>query len=137
MASWLAKTEPSTYSWQDLARDKRTRWDGVRNAQARNNLAAMRKGDEVLIYHSGDERAVVGIATVAKAPYPDPTANDPRWVCVDLAAKKPLTTPVVLATIKATPELSKMALVKHSRLSVMPVDAAELRTIIALGGVKR
>jgi predicted RNA-binding protein with PUA-like domain len=132
MAAWLAKSEPSTYSWQDLERDKRTRWDGVRNAQARNNLAAMKKGDEVLIYHSGDERAVLGIATVAKGPYPDPTADDPRWVCVDLAAKKALSSPVPLSEIKKTPALAQFTLVRNSRLSVMPVTTEEWKTILAL-----
>lgn len=132
MAYWLAKTEPSTYSWQHLAKDKKTRWDGVRNAQARNNLAAMKKGDEVLIYHSGDDRAAVGIATVTKAAYPDPTADDPRWLCVDLAAGKALASPVPLARIKAEPSLAGIALIRQSRLSVMPLSAAEFRAIVTL-----
>lgn len=132
MAYWLAKTEPSTYSWQQLQKDKKTRWDGVRNAQARNNLAAMKKGDEVLIYHSGDERAAVGIATVTKTAYPDPTAEDPRWLCVDLAAGKALPSPVPLARIKAQPSLAGIALIRQSRLSVLPLSAAEFRAIVAL-----
>jgi predicted RNA-binding protein with PUA-like domain len=134
MASWLAKTEPSTYSWQQLVKEKRTRWDGVRNAQARNNLSAMKKGDEVLIYHSGDEKAVIGIASVAKTAYQDPTTDDPRWVCVDLVPVRALANPVTLATIKAEASLSTMTLVKHTRLSVMPVSEKDFRTIVALGG---
>ena len=132
MPYWLAKTEPSTYSWQDLVKEKRARWDGVRNAQARNNLAAMKKGDEVLVYHSGDDRAVVGIAKVAKAAYQDPTTDDERWVCVDLVPVKTLRKPVELATIKSTPSLTQMALVRQGRLSVTPVTAEEFRTILSL-----
>ena len=82
-ATWLVKTEPSTYSWDDLVRDGGTRWDGVRNPLARNHLAAMKAGDLVLVYHSGDEKAVVGIAKATKAAYPDPTADDPRWLAID------------------------------------------------------
>jgi len=134
MASWLAKTEPSTYSWQQLVKEKRARWDGVRNAEARNNLKAMKKGEEVLIYHSGDERAVVGIATVAKTAYQDPTTEDARWVCVDLTPVRALAKPVTLAAIKAEPTMSAMKLVTHSRLSVMPVAATEFRKIVSLGG---
>lgn len=132
MAYWLAKTEPSTYSWAQLVKEKRTRWDGVRNAQARNNLAAMKTGDEVMIYHSGDDRAVVGLAKVAKAAYADPTADDDRWVCVDLVPVRELAAPVTLAAIKSTPALMEFALVRQSRLSVMPVTAEEHRTILAL-----
>jgi predicted RNA-binding protein with PUA-like domain len=134
MATWLAKTEPSTYSWQQLVKEKRARWDGVRNAEARNNLSAMKKGDEVLIYHSGDEKAVVGIASVAKAAYQDPTTEDPRWVCVDLVPVRALAKPVTLAAVKAEPTLASMKLVTHSRLSVMPASAAEFRKIVSLGG---
>jgi predicted RNA-binding protein with PUA-like domain len=132
MAHWLAKTEPSTYSWQQLVKEKRTRWEGVRNAQARNNLAAMKKGDEVLIYHSGDERAVVGIAKVARAAYQDPTTDDERWVCVDLASVRTLASPVPLATIKQSRALRDMALVRQGRLSVTPVTAEEYRAIVEL-----
>jgi len=133
MAHWLAKTEPSTYSWQRFVEEKRARWDGVRNYQARNNLAEMKKGDEVLIYHSGDDKAVVGIASVSKAAYPDPTIDDERWVCVDLVPVRALGKPVPLATIKAEPSLKDVALVRHTRLSVMPLGAAEFRAIVALG----
>src|SRR5689334_21287034 len=133
MPYWLAKTEPSTYSWQRLVAEKRTRWDGVRNAQARNNLAAMKKGDEVLIYHSGDERAVVGLAKVARAAHQDPTTDDERWVCVDLVPVRALAVPVELATIKASPSLRGMALVRQGRLSVTPVTAEEFKAIISMG----
>lgn len=132
MAHWIAKTEPSTYSWQRLVAEKKAVWDGVRNAQARNNLAAMKKGDEVLIYHSGDDRAVVGIAKVTRAAYPDPTADDPKWVAVDLAPVRALPSPVTLATIKATPALKDIALVKQGRLSVTPLSAEAYRVIVAL-----
>jgi predicted RNA-binding protein with PUA-like domain len=134
MAIWLAKTEPSTYSWQQLVKEKRARWDGVRNAEARNNLAAMKKGDEVLIYHSGDEKAVVGIAKVAKTAYQDPTTDDARWLCVDLVPVRPLAKPVPLAAVKAEPSLGTMKLVTHTRLSVMPASAAEFRKIVSLAG---
>jgi predicted RNA-binding protein with PUA-like domain len=132
MATWLAKTEPTTYSWQKLVKQKRTRWDGVRNAQARINLLAMKVGEQVLIYHSGEDKAVFGIAKVAKSAYRDPSADDPRWVCVDLAAEKELPSPVSLAKIKAEPALKNCLLVKNSRLSVMPLSADELRAILAL-----
>lgn len=132
MANWLAKSEPSTYSWSDLVRDGGTRWDGVRNAQARNNLAAMKKGDEVLLYHSGDDKAVMGIARVTKAAYPDPSADDEKWLCVDLEPVRALPRPVPLAAIKAEPSLAGIALIRQSRLSVMPLAAAEARAIVAL-----
>ena len=133
MAHWLVKSEPSTYSWGDLMKDKRTRWDGVRNAQARNNLAAMKKGDLVLVYHSGDDKLVMGVARVAREAYPDAAADDPRWVAVDLEAVEPLASPVTLAEIKGNAELRDMALVRQSRLSVMPVSAKEFRTLVTLG----
>ena len=132
-AHWLVKTEPSTYSWEDLVRDGSTRWDGVRNALARNHLAAMKKGDLVLVYHSGDEKAVVGLAKVKAAAYPDPTADDPRWVAVDLAPVKPFAEPVALAAIKQDRKLGGLALVKQGRLSVSPVGDAELARILDLG----
>jgi predicted RNA-binding protein with PUA-like domain len=128
---WLVKTEPSTYSWDDLLRDGSTRWDGVRNALARNHLGAMKKGDHVLVYHSGDDKAAVGIAKVERVAYPDPTADDPRWLAVDLAALRPLAEPVTLATVKKDPKLKEMALVRQSRLSVMPVADAAFADILA------
>jgi predicted RNA-binding protein with PUA-like domain len=133
---WLVKTEPSTYAWSDLVRDGGTRWDGVRNPLARNHLGAMRKGDLVLVYHSGDEKAVVGIAKVKRTAYPDPTADDERWLAVDLAAVRPLAKPVPLATIKHDRKLAGMPLVRQGRLSVMPVGDAEFAHVLKLGETK-
>jgi predicted RNA-binding protein with PUA-like domain len=130
MNYWLMKTEPGTYSWSDLVRDKKTTWDGVRNFQARNNLKAMKKGDTVLIYHSGDDKAVIGIAKIVKDQYPDP--KEPDWVVVDLSPVKPLKNPVTLAQIKSDKRLSNMVLVKSSRLSVQPVRQEEFDMITAL-----
>src|SRR5712691_7245204 len=129
---WLVKQEPEGYSWDDLVRDRGTEWTGVRNFQARNNLRQMKVGDRVLFYHSGEQKAVVGIAQVAKAGYPDPTANDGEWVAVDIKPLKPLREPVPLTTIKVAPELAEMLLVRQSRLSVMPVTKEEFETIVAL-----
>lgn len=131
---WLVKSEPSVYAWDDLVRDGSTYWDGVRNAQARNNLAAMKKGDRVLYYHSNQGKEVVGVARVTKAAYPDPTSDDERWVVVDLAPVKRLARPVTLAEIKADRRLAKIPLVTQSRLSVMPIDAAAFGRILELGG---
>jgi len=136
---WLMKTEPNEFSFEDLQRDGWTRWDGVRNYQAQNNMKAMRQGDLVLIYHSVGPKDVVGIATVKTEQYPDPT-NDPKnpkdkWILVDIAPVKPLKTPVNLATIKADPALANIALIKQSRLSVMPLTSAEYNRILALGGL--
>ncbi len=130
---WLVKSEPDKYAWDDLVRDGSTYWDGVRNAQARNHLASMKQGDLVLYYHSNEGKAVVGVARVTREHYPDPTSDDPRWVVVDLAPVKALTTPVDLATIKADRPLADIALVRQSRLSVMPLDAAAFDRILALG----
>jgi len=113
-------------------RDGGTRWDGVRNAEARNALGAMQPGERVLFYHSGDDKAVVGVAQVESAAYPEPGADDPRWLAVDLAPRTPLARPVALAEIKAERSLAKLKLVTHSRLSVMPVDATAFETILAL-----
>jgi predicted RNA-binding protein with PUA-like domain len=135
-ATWLAKTEPSTYSWDDLVREGGTRWDGVRNALARNHLGAMKKGDLVLVYHSGDEKAVVGIAKVTRAAYPDPTADDERWLAVDLGPVKPFATPVALATVKKDKKLAAIPLVRLSRLSVMPLDAPAFERILEHGQTK-
>ena len=128
---WLVKSEPSKYSWDELARDGSTYWDGVRNSQARNNLAAMKLGDPVLYYHSNEGKEVVGIAKVTKTAYPDPTADDERWVVVDLAAVKPLARPVTLKEIKADAALAKILLVTHSRLSVMPIPKPAFDRIVA------
>lgn len=130
---WLLKTEPTTYSFDDLTRDRRTTWDGVRNALAQQHLRSMRKGDEVLIYHSGRDKAVLGLARVARAPFPDPGAEDPAIVAVELSAGRRLARPVTLARIKADPAFTDFALVRISRLSVMPVPAAQWRRLLALG----
>jgi predicted RNA-binding protein with PUA-like domain len=130
MNHWLLKTEPGTYSWDDLVRDKRTGWDGVRNFQARNNLKAMKKGDLAFLYHSGDEKSIIGIAKVTKEGYPDP--NDPDWVAVEIAPVKKLKNPVSLAQIKGDKRLTNMVLVKASRLSVQPVKEAEFSLISTL-----
>lgn len=129
---WLVKQEPSAYSWSDFLRDEQTEWTGVRNFQARNNLRAMKQGDQVLFYHSVMNPSVVGIAEVVKPAYPDPTATEGDWSCVLLKPLRALNNPVLLATIKATPELSEMALIKQSRLSVMPVTEKEFSKIVAL-----
>ncbi len=133
---WLAKSEPFKYSWDDLVKDGSTYWDGVRNAQARNNLAAMKKGDLVLYYHSNEGKEVVGVAKVTREAYPDPTTDDERWVVVDLVPHRPLKTPVSLADIKADPKLRDIALVKQSRLSVMPIDKPAFDRILRKGGAK-
>ena len=127
---WLVKQEPEAYSFDDLVRDRCTDWTGVRNFQARNNLRQMKAGDRVLFYHSGEQKAVVGVAQVAKSAYPDPT--DPAWVAVDIKPVKPLRAPVPLTTIKAQPKLADMLLVRQSRLSVMPVTKEEFESVLAL-----
>jgi predicted RNA-binding protein with PUA-like domain len=133
MAYWLLKTEPETYSWEDLVKDKKTTWDGVRNFQARTNLKNMKKGDVVFIYHTGDEKAIVGKAKVLKEHYPDP--NDKDWVVIDLAPDKKLKKPVTLSQIKADKRLTDMVLVKAARLSVQPVKQNEFDLIISLSEV--
>jgi predicted RNA-binding protein with PUA-like domain len=132
MNHWLVKQEPSAYSWDDFVRDGRTAWTGVRNFQARNNLQAMRVGDRVLFYHSVTGKCIVGEARVARTAYPDPTASEGDWVCVDLVPHKAFPSPVSLERIKAEPTLCDLALLRQSRLSVMPVTAAEYRTLTAL-----
>ena len=130
---WLVKSEPVKYSWEDFVRDGSTYWDGVRNYQARNNLKAMRKGDLVLYYHSNEGKAVVGIAKVVKEFYPDPTTDDERWVVVDLKPVRALKNPVTLVDIKTDDRLREMALIRQSRLSVMPVNEGEFDVIVAKG----
>ncbi|MDQ2659875.1 MAG: EVE domain-containing protein, partial [Verrucomicrobiota bacterium] len=129
---WLVKQEPSAYSWSDFSADGETSWTGVRNFTARNNLRAMEKGDSVLFYHSVTEKAVVGVAEVAKTAYADATAKEGDWSAVDLIAKKPLKRPVTLDEIKRSPRLKEMALLRLSRLSVQPVSAAEFAEILRL-----
>lgn len=131
MNHWLMKTEPDTFSWDDLIRDKKAGWDGVRNFQARTHLKNMKKGDEAFFYHTGDEKAIVGIAKVTKEHYPDP--GDNAWVAVEIVPVKKLKKPVTLAQIKADKRLSNMVLVKASRLSVQPVTSEEFDMIVALG----
>lgn len=133
---WLVKSEPSTYSWDDMVDAGTDYWDGVRNYQARNNMRAMNKGDLVLFYHSVKAKACVGICEVAREHYPDPTTDDERWSVVDLKARYALKRPVTLATIKETPELAEVPLIKQSRLSVMPLDKAAFDRIVKLGGGK-
>jgi len=133
MNYWLVKQEPSAYSWDDLVKEKVTDWTGVRNAQARNNLAAMKVRDKVLFYHSVHGKAVVGVAKVVKSAYPDPTADDPKWICVDLAPVKAVKNPVTLDQIKADPQLKDIPLVRQSRLSVMPLEKEAFDRILELG----
>jgi predicted RNA-binding protein with PUA-like domain len=130
---WLAKSEPDSYSWDDLVRDGHTAWTGVRNYAARIHLNAMRVGDEVFFYHSNEGKCVMGIARVTKAAFPDPTADEPGWVAVELAPVKPLAKPVTLAQIKLDPVLKDIALVRQGRLSVSPLPAAEFARIAKLG----
>ena len=131
---WLVKSEPSAYSWDDLVRDGRTSWTGVRNFTARNNLRAMHEGDEVLFYHSVVGKAVVAVAKVVRTAYPDATAKEGDWSAVDLAPVKPLKQPVTLDEIKKVPKLKDIALLRLSRLSVQPLGEAEFREIVRLGG---
>jgi predicted RNA-binding protein with PUA-like domain len=135
MAYWLVKSEPGTYSWEQMQKDGRTFWNGVRNAQASNNLKAMKTGDRAFFYHSGEERAVVGIVEIAKEYYPDPSDASGRFGMVDVKAGAPLKTPVTLAAIKADPSLGDLLLVRQSRLSVMPIPAPAWKTICKMGGV--
>lgn len=133
MHYWLVKSEPETYSWADLVRDGRICWDGVRNYQARNNLQQMQPGDMVLFYHSVSEKAVVGIAKVDKAAYPDPTSDDSRWMAVDLVPFRDFRDPVTLEQIKQDKRLENIALLRQSRLSVMPLKPEEFDVLLALG----
>ena len=133
---WLVKQEPSSYSWSDFVAEGQTSWTGVRNYSARNNLRKMQKGDEVLFYHSGEDKAVVGIAKVLRAAYPDSTAKEGDWSTVDLAAVKPMARPVTLREIKSNSRLKTIPLVRQSRLSVMPLAESDFREILnmASGG---
>ena len=134
MSYWILKTEPSAYSFDDLAGEKTAVWDGVKNPLALKHLRAMQPGDEVLIYHTGDEKAAVGLARVTKAAYPDPKKKDPKLVVVELKAGPPLKTPVTLAIIKADPAFKDLALVRMPRLSVVPATAAQWQRILRLAG---
>jgi len=134
MAYWLMKSEPSSYSWQQLEKDGRTNWSGVRNFQASNNLKAMKLDDRAFFYHSNEGLAVVGIMTIVKEYYPDPSDESGRFGQVDVAPLRPFAKPVDLVAIKAEPKLADMLLVRHSRLSVMPVDPAAWKLICKMGG---
>ena len=131
---WLVKQEPSDYSWADFVADGSTSWTGVRNFAARNNLRRMRKGDEVFFYHSGEDKAVIGIAKVARTAYRDATAKEGDWSAVDLVPVKPLPRPITLREIKAKPALKNIALVRQSRLSVMPLAPKDFATIVKMSG---
>ena len=133
MNYWLVKQEPSTYSFDDFQKEKKTDWTGVRNYMARNFLRDMKKGDNVLFYHSGDEKSVVGFATVSIAAFADPTADDDAWVAVELKAGKKFKRPVPLSEIKTEPKLANMLLVKNSRISVMSVTEDEYDQVVAMG----
>ena len=133
---WMVKQEPETYSWDDFVKDGETDWTGVRNYQARNNLRAMKAGDRVLFYHSGKDKAVVGVAEVTKAAYADPTADDEQWVAVDLKPVKRLKNPVPLAAIRYDKRLSELPLIRQSQLSVMPLTKDEFETIVSTGDGK-
>ncbi len=134
MNYWLVKSEPEAYSWTQLLKDGRTAWTGVRNFQARNNLRAMKKGDAVFFYHSVSDKQVVGLARVAKEFYPDATAEEGDWSCVDLQPEKTLAKPVTLENIKADKILAAMPLVKQSRLSVTPLTNEQAARLLALAG---
>ena len=132
---WLLKSEPLKYSWDEFVTDGWTYWDGVRNAQARNNLRAMKKGDLALYYHSNEGKEVVGVTRVTKESYQDPTTDDERWVVVDLVPVKAMTRPVTLQQVKADAKLMDIPLVTQSRLSVMPIPKPAFDRILSLGGI--
>ena len=133
---WLVKQEPSAYSWSSFVKEGATAWTGVRNFQSRNYLRAMKKGDRVFFYHSGEFREIVGLAKVEKEAYPDPTAGEGDWSCVDLAPVRPLKKPVALSTIKQDATLKGIALLRQSRLSVTPVSEAEFNRLLELAETK-
>jgi predicted RNA-binding protein with PUA-like domain len=129
---WLVKSEPETYSWADLVRDGKTDWTGVRNFAARNHLKAMSVGDRALFYHSGEQKAIVGISEITRTAFPDKTADEEGWVAVELKAVEALARPVTLAEVKKEPALAQMALIRLSRLSVQPVTRAEFEKILKM-----
>jgi predicted RNA-binding protein with PUA-like domain len=133
MQYWLVKSEPEAYSWGDLVKEGRTSWTGVRNFQARNNIQAMKAGDLVCFYHSVSEKAVVGLAQVDQEAYPDKTSDDPRWLTVDLVPVRDFKDAVTLNQIKKDDRLQNIALLKQSRLSVMPLKSEEFEIILGLG----
>jgi predicted RNA-binding protein with PUA-like domain len=133
MKHWLVKQEPESYSFETFQKEKKTDWTGVRNYQARNFLRDMKKGDEVLFYHSGDEKAVVGFASVSKAAFPDPTADVPAWIAVELKAGKSFKNAVTLSEIKAAQKLKDILLVRNGRISVMSLTKTEFDQIVKMG----
>lgn len=133
---WVLKTEPSEYGFADLARDGRTRWEGVSNAVALKHLRSMHEGDDALIYHTGNEKALIGLARIASEPYPDPSRDDPRLVVVDIEAGPPLPKQVSLAEIKADPAFRDLGLVRLSRLSVVPVEPEQWQRLLGMAGVR-
>jgi predicted RNA-binding protein with PUA-like domain len=136
MSYWLFKSDPDTYGFPDLQRDKRTTWDGVANPVALKNLRNCKKGDKVIIYHTGDEKALIGLAEITKEAYPDPKQKDPKMVVVDIQVLKPFSKSVTLAEVKARKEFSDFALVRLSRLSVMPVTDAQWKLLRQMAGEK-
>lgn len=136
MQYWLMKSEPSAYSWQQLNKDGKTGWTGVRNFQASANMKKMQKGDRAFFYHSNEGLEIVGIMEIAKEYHPDPTDKTGKFGMVEVKPVAPVPTPVSMKDIKATPSLKDMVLVKNSRLSVQPVTAAEWKQVCKMGGVK-
>jgi len=136
MTTWLMKTEPATWSWDDQVKKGVEHWDGVRNFQAANFMRAMKVGERAFFYHSGEERRIVGVVTIARTFYPDPTDESGRFGMVDVKTDRPLVTPVTLQAIKAEPRLKDLLLVRQSRLSVMPIAPDAWRLICAIGGIK-
>ncbi len=134
MATFLVKTEPSSYSFADLKRDKRTTWDGVSNLAALRNMATISKGDTVVVYHTGDEKQAVGLAKAESGAYPDPKMKNPKRLVFDLAAQRPLPTPVTLAQVKADALLKASDLARLPRLSVMPLSDAQFQRLLELAG---
>jgi predicted RNA-binding protein with PUA-like domain len=133
---WLIKSEPNKYSFAQLVRDGQTMWDGVRNYEARNHMRAMKEGDLVLFYHSNEGKAVAGVAKVKRTAYPDPTAPEEDWSVIDVAPVAPLKAQVSLEAIRSDPDLAEIALLKRSRLSVVPVSKAHFDRILKLGKTK-
>jgi predicted RNA-binding protein with PUA-like domain len=133
---WLVKSEPDKYSWDQLVKDRKTTWDGIRSFEARNNLRAMKKGELVLFYHSNVGKEIVGVARVAREARPDPAAEGEDWSVVDIEVLKPLSSPVTLARIKSDPELADFALIKRGRLSVVPVAKSHFEHILRLAKTK-
>lgn len=134
MSYWLAKSDPDTYGWSDLVRDGKTSWDGVRNYKARNYIRAMKPGEVVLFYHSGEEKSVVGAMKILSEPYQNGTAKEDIWSAIDVAPEWRLKNPVSLSSIKAEPSLRNILLVRVARLSVMPLEKAEFEKIVSMGG---